>query len=245
MARPRRELDPVPSVGWEQFTGQVFRWNQGEHLSAIGPTGTGKTTALLELLSIRGEQSPSWHTAVLVTKPSDGTIDRLIRSGGWDRVNSWPPRWGQRQVILWPPWRSIRDNARQAAVFTDAFEAMFSAGSWCLFADELSYLVRELHLESWLRSFWQQGRSLNLTLAGATQRPAWVPLDVYSAPTHLFLWRTNDHNDLRRIAGVGGLSSDTIRAHVATLDAQRNEVLYLNSRTGQMVRTNPTRKVTA
>jgi len=248
MARPRREVEPVPSVDWETFTRSTFKWRQGEHLSAIGPTGTGKTTTVLELLHERAAQSPRWHTAVLVTKPADDTIDRLMRNsprGDWDRVSTWAPTWGSRQVVLWPRWRSVRDFERQRTVFVDAFESMFSSGSWCVFADELSYLVRELKLESWLRSFWQQGRSLNLTLAGATQRPAFVPLDLYSAATHLFLWRTNDHADLKRIGGVGGMASDTIREQVSTLSAETNEVLYLNSRTGMMVRTNPTRKVTA
>lgn len=247
MARPRREIEPPPRVSWDEFTGSLLsgpgRWRQGEHLSAIGPTGTGKTTAVLELLALRADASPKFHTAVLATKPKDSTLNALLRRS-WSKLDRWPPHQFDRRVVLWPKWRDPRDYARQRAVFTHAFESMFAAGSWAVFADELSYLSRELKLDDFLRSFWQQGRSLDLTLVGATQRPAWVPLDMYSQATHLLFWRTTDDQDLRRIGGVGGLSSDTIRQTVAGLDHNARELLYVNSRTGAMLRTVAERKVT-
>lgn len=224
--------------------GRWFQWRQGEHLSAIGPTGTGKTTAVLELLALRASSSARWHTCVLGTKPQDRTLQAILRQSEWHKLTRWPPAVNQRQVVLWPPWRDLRDHDRQREAFQEAFTKMFATGSWCVFADELSFLSRELKMDDWLRSFWQQGRSLNLTLAGATQRPAWVPLDAYTQATHLLFWRTNDDNDRKRIAGIGGLSSTTIRNAVATLDARSNELLYVNSRTGAMVRTHADRRVT-
>lgn len=222
----------LPRVSWDEFTRRLG-WRQGEHLSAIGPTGTGKTTAVLELLQARSARSPKWHTVVLATKPKDATLSALLRRPEWSKVTTWPPHDFDRSVILWPDWRDpITSNAHQRRVFQAAFSHIFAAGSWAVFADELSYLSRELRMDSWLRSFWQQGRSLKLTLVGATQRPAWVPLDVYSAPTHLMFWRTGDDADLRRISGIGGLPSKLIRSGVTSLDARANEFLYVNSRTG-------------
>lgn len=251
MPRPRPDPESIPRVTWDQFVHKMTgrrsptRWRQGEHLSGIGPTGTGKTTAILELLAARSASAPKWHTCVLATKPADDTLGRLLGKGDFTRVQQWPPHNFDRSVVLWPQWRDIRDFPRQRAVFSDAFQGMFGVGGWCIFADELSYLSRELKLDAWLRSFWQQGRSLNLTLVGATQRPAWVPLDLYSAPTHLMFWRTNDDQDLRRIGGIGGMASNLIRETVATLDHRSNELLYINSRTGEMLRTAADLKVTA
>lgn len=232
MARPDT-AEAAPVVAWSDLLDRLAsgpdRWRQGEHVSLIGPTGTGKTFAGLQLLELRD------YCTVLGTKPRDPTLDQLRRRR-WRVIEQWPPPALARRVVLWPRWRSPADTPAQRATIHQAFGEMFAAGGWCVFADELSYLSRELRLDGDLRHFWQQGRSMGLSLVGATQRPAWVPLDIYSAATHLFFWRTNDDNDLRRIGGVGWLSSAMIRRAVATLDHRSHQFLYLNSRTGLMVR---------
>lgn len=219
------ELEHVP---WEQFIASRFRWQQGEHVSLIGPTGTGKTTLGMSLLSHRA------YVAALGTKPKDENLDKL-RALGYRRTLSLPERGNPPRVLVWPTYRTAADRANQRLVLGSALGQAFRAGSWCLFADEVSYLSRRLRLDDALLDVWEQGRSNRVSLVAATQRPAWVPLALYSAASHLFLWRTNDGRDLARIGGLNGVDPAPIRAAVANLP--RFHALYVNVREGDMLTT--------
>jgi hypothetical protein len=80
-----------------------------------------------------------------------------------------------------------------------------------------------------------QGRALGLSLVAATQRPKFVPLEVYDQSTHLFFWRDNDENNLRRLAEINANNSRLLKFIIPNLE--RYQVLYVNTRTGDMART--------
>ncbi|GGZ64880.1 hypothetical protein GCM10010387_67450 [Streptomyces inusitatus] len=224
-------VDLTPQVDWEEFL-RRFRWAQGEHISFIGPTGSGKTTLARQLLHRRA------YVAALATKPRDKTMDGLIRNERFKRIRSWeerPPiigRNGQR-VVLWPEFRRPEDQLNQQYQLSIALREMFVAGGWCVFADELFYLCHTLKLTKLLETYWTQGRSLGLSLVGGTQRPAHVPLFAYDQATHLFFWRDNDETNLRRVSGLGGMSAKEIRAAVTRLP--EHHALYVNTRDGEMM----------
>lgn len=228
--------DLAPFVPWEELPA-LMDWRQGEHVSLIGPTGCGKTRLGLRLVEHRTATSAAWHSVAIGTKPKDSTLAQLVRrrESRWLKVTAWPPPPGARRVVLWPRWRSSRDDARQREVIAEAIEGMFSTGGWCLFADEVSYLARMLGLTRELEHVWQQGRSLGLSLVAATQRPAWVPRALYSEAAHVFLWRLSDDEDRRRVSGIGGAPSATVRSVIATLP--RYTALYVNARTGHLYTT--------
>lgn len=224
----------VPAMPWEQFLSYWRRsWRQGEHVSYIGPTGSGKTTLALSLLDVRS------YVVALATKPRDKTMDKLVRSTGWRKIASWedrPPIIGNGQrLVLWPSFRKPEDIHRQQYEIDRALRTIFTAGAWTIFADELFYLGKQLKLNPLLELIWTQGRSLDLSLVGGTQRPAHVPLLAYDQATHLFFWRDNDETNLRRIGGLGGLHSGAIRSTVAALP--KHVALYVNTRTGEMFTT--------
>lgn len=236
MSRP--EVD-VLQLAWGPFLDR-FDWRQGEHVSLIGPTGTGKTTVAVQLLHRRA------YVVGIGTKPRDSTFDYLARNG-YKRVKQLPPAGNPPRVIVWPRSTTLDRAAkkRQAAIIRDTLDAAYSAGSWCVFVDELSYLSRTLGLAPELTDLWQQGRSNFVSLIGCTQRPRWVPLDAYSGASHLFLWRTNDRQDIARLAGLNGADAAAVQAIVPQLG--RHELLYVNTRDGSMCITIapplPTRKV--
>lgn len=227
-------------VPWETFRHELFQWRQGEHVSLVGPTGYGKTTVALDLIEERA------FRVILATKPRDAVLQQLVASGEYQRIYSWPPpgpptvmhlgrpvptKWSR--VILWPKWKGAADTAKMGETFWQALAGIFAEGKWCVDVDELAYMVRRLGLSTDLQDFWQQGRSLGLSLVGATQRPAWVPLDLYSQADHLVLYKCTDETDLRRVQGLAGIDPQTIRRSLRSL--RKYEFVYVNKATEQVV----------
>ncbi|MFD7908343.1 hypothetical protein ACFV4G_39645 [Kitasatospora sp. NPDC059747] len=206
-------------------------------MTFVGPTGSGKTTLATQLLDRRQ------FVVALGTKPRDSSLDKLIRGKKYRRIREWPPpplagRKSQR-VVLWPLFRRPEDMANQQQQIDRALREMFTQGGWTVFADELFYLCHMLRLTKLLETYWTQGRSIGLSLVGGTQRPFHVPLFAYSQATHLFAWKINDERDLKRIGGLGGLSSKFIQETIMTLE--KHEVLYVNTRDGEVMRFFPGR----
>lgn len=215
----------VPVLSWSRFLGQ-FTWKQGEHVSLIGPTGQGKTT----LAAAISEQRR--YVVWVATKPKDEALDRLMAKG-YRRIQHWPPDMTMTRVIFWPTWKDRNDTARQREAIGAMLDETFRAGGWTVVVDELAYLAQVLRLDGRLRPYWWQGRSNHLSLVAATQRPAWVPLEMYSQATHLFLWGDRSGDNLKRLGELNYSHVDTVRRIVSSL--ARYDVLYVDTRTGEMV----------
>lgn len=203
-----------------------MRWQPGEHVSIIGPTGYGKTTIARALLDRRR------FVAVLATKPKDSTLSKMEQSKQYRKIDKWPPPLSPElmsKVLLWPKFQGSADIADQSQVIGEALMDMFAAGGWTIYVDELIYLVKMLGLKLDLELIWQQGRELKLSLVGCTQRPAWIPLELYSQATHLFMFRSTDERDLQRLGGIGGLDPATIRRTLRGL--RKYDFLYINTAT--------------
>lgn len=234
-ARSRTEspVREVPRVEWNEFVGNVFRWQQGEHVGLIGPTGSGKTTLLLSLLDYRS------YVVVVGTKPRDRVLAQLKRRG-YVRLKSWDSKLSPRTTprrLLWPDATDLESEPRQRAEIMRGLADIYRQGYWCVVVDELWYLIHHLKMERQVRTFLQQARALDISLVVATQRPAFVPLEVYDQSTHLFFWRDNDERNLSRISGISWLSANLVRGTVARLD--KYEVLYVNTRDGVLYKTTP------
>lgn len=223
------DFEPIPSVSFDEFM-QRLVWIQGEHMAMIGPTGQGKTNLAMQLLPLRQ------YTTVFATKPRDKTLDMFIEGFGYKKLTDWKPqyisdRWVEKypKRILWPNATSLRQSrVNQTKVFAPALSDLFGMGSWCIYFDELWWMSFILKFQEDTKIFLQQGRSMELSLVCATQRPAWVPLEIYDMSTHLFFWADNDRANLNRISGIGSFNSDAIRLRITTL--RKHEVLYINTR---------------
>lgn len=222
----------VPYLAWDEFLTK-FYWRQGEHVALIGPTGSGKTTLLLSLIDLRR------YVVVFGTKPKDRTLAQLTRRG-FKRIEEWSPRLSPQvypKRLLWPDATDINSEARQRREFVKAMQAIYNQGRWCIAIDELWYFIHHLKLEKAVKTYLQQARALDISLICATQRPAFVPLEVYDQSTHLFFWRDNDERNLMRISGISWLSAKLVRNTVAHL--KQYDVLYINTRDGALMVTTP------
>jgi hypothetical protein len=221
----------APRIPWIEFISEHFQWERGEHVGLIGPTGQGKTTLIFNLYPMHP------FSIAFGTKPRDENMDAFVNSG-FARLEHWEslPALNVPRRVIWPqPQKLSLLVPHQRQVFTDAFEAVYSEGYWDLIIDEGYYLDEVLKLGAFLRLFYTQARSMMISLLMATQRPAWVPVEVYDQSTHLFFWRDNDARNLARLREVSVIHSEAIREIVPNLE--RHQVLYLNTRTGFMCRT--------
>ncbi len=229
----------APRRPWHRFITHDFQPKPGEHVAIIGPTGQGKTVLQNNIL-------PHFQfVAVLATKPQDDSMESLIKRGGYIKLERWrnlnPIDFPRR--VVWPNAKTLGAVPHQREVFSDALERIFREGGqplqrpvgWAVAIDELWYIINVLGLDMQIKVFLLQSRSLGHSLIVATQRPVSVPLEVYDQSTHLFFFRDNDYRNLQRLSEINVANRQLVQHTVASLE--RHQVLYINTRTGRMVRT--------
>lgn len=221
-------------VPWGEFVPRM-RWDIGEHVALVGPTGAGKTNLAFWLLPQRQ------YVTILATKPEDPSLTAFGKTHGFKRFDTWQsvsPRRVPRRII-WPRERHLRKMVTaQHAAFVPTMDSIFMMGKWTLYVDELWWLCVQLKMVQDVKVMLQQARSLKISFVAATQRPAWVPLEVYDQSSHLFFWRDNDETNLKRLSGISYVNAREVRQIIATLP--KYHVLYINTRDeGKMMVTRP------
>lgn len=229
--------DVAPVKEWEEFlsefseAGGDFLWRQGEHVTIIGNTSSGKTTLARAILPIRR------YVVCFGTKPQSESLQRFV-SDGYERMSVWPDKADPRKSpkrMLWPRIATRFDRKKLAGIIDHAFDRIFYyERSWAVYIDELPELVENLGLGEWIKLFLRQGRELNISVITAMQRPKFVPLDVYTNSTHLFLFQEKDASNLERLSAISAV--DAILVYSIITDLEPHQFLYINSRTGQMAR---------
>lgn len=217
----------------EHFLTRRWRYAAGEHVSLLGPTQSGKTTLAYQLAE--RSSSPTLPAVVLVMKPRDKTVTSWNKRLGYMRVRGWPPPpwdgrlWRARPAgyTLWPrhSFDFDRDNMTMSEEFHRAILDSYKKGDRILFADEVWGLVHELGLRKDLESVWSRGASMGCGLWAATQRPSHVPLHMYSQAHHLFASHDPDKRSRDRLAEIGGVDPDLVKAVV--LGLRKYQWLYI------------------
>ena len=227
----------IPILTWDQFR-TLMDWQQGEHVGIIGPTGQGKSTLALALLHDRD------YVCMFATKPRDSTLDRFAAEYDYRVLKQWngrmrtdPGRFtrGYPRRVLWPLAQDLHSATHQRSVFESALSSIYREGGWTVYFDELWIMCRTLRLDHEFKTYLMQSRSNEISVVASSQRPAWIPVEVYDQSTHLLFCRDNDRTNLERISGVGYLDSRRIREIVPRLE--RYQFLYINTRNGAMCRT--------
>lgn len=221
-----------PFVRWQNFL-EVFEWEQGQHITLVGRTKSGKTSLVRRLLPIRD------YTVVLATKRKDSSLYDPLRREGFRLQEDLDLDWKKTPKIIFRPRMRTPNRAgleEQKEGFEQALIEIFNVGNWCVYADEVRYLTDNLKLAGVFDVLWLQGRSLGISLVVSTQRPVSIPLLAFDQADHIFCWRQTLKDDIDRISEFSGIYGSTVKYALPRLP--EHEALYINPVTGQLLRTN-------
>lgn len=219
----------VQLVDRENFLMRRWRYNDGEHVTFLGPTQSGKTTFAFQCLACSA--NPRRQAVVLVMKPhrkastretGDKTIVRWQKALGYRLVRGWPPAVRDRKTagyVLWPKhtFDPARDDEILYREFRKALLDNYKRGDSIVFGDEVIGLATELKLTRELRTIWMRGASMGTGLWTATQRPREIPLYAYSQAEHVFMAYTPDEADRERYSEIGGVDPKIVKHITARL----------------------------
>jgi hypothetical protein len=215
----------------ENGAGEDLGWRQGDHLTAVGRTRSGKTTLIRELLPRRD------FVVMLATKAED-PLYKKFEADGFEMTDHFDPTniEGPRKVIFKPGLRgtSKADQVDQREAFREVLSDIYRTGGWTVFADEVRYLSDNLGLRADLEVLWLQGATLGITMVVATQRPVSIPILAFDA-NHLFFFKTGDQKDIVTMTEYTGINSDLARVTIPRLP--KHEVLYIDTVTDESART--------
>jgi hypothetical protein len=186
-----------PSVAYPQCL-------EGER--ACPPEDVGGVTGYAEYLEAIADPSHERHQEMLDWKgPFNPDV---FKRDGFSLTRVWPvdPRI-KRNVLFWPKIERTSDIALQADAIAKCLQSVYRTGGWCLYFDEVRYITDTLGLQRPLEVIWLQGRALKLSVLAGTQRPAWIPREAYSEASHLFLWRSTNRYDLKRLEDASNVDT--------------------------------------
>lgn len=201
-----------------------MKWEQGQHLTLIGATGTGKSTLAREILRLRR------YVLVLLSKP-----DPLV----------WPLTWKQVQkassidLEIGTHWRLRPTYEDQAEQFYRAFNLAWESGGWTIYIDELLYIT-DLKLDKMVRKLLTQGRSMGITVVCGIQRPVSVPRFALSEPLHIMAARMGDQRDVKVVGEIVGdqyvQATEQLRPYqFAWINKSSQQITLLNKNNVQSV----------
>lgn len=223
----------------DEFIARRWRYRPGEHVTTIGPTGSGKTVLNYQLLD--STASVKMPAVMLVKKTRDREVTTRSKAMGYRTVPSWPPPfsiWKPNDPPGWVVWPKTNfnhgvqyDRARKAFIFRKTIMATYRGGGIfkrrprILVVDDAFGLSEILDLREELIEMWTEARSMDAGMWAAFQKPSHVPLWAYSQAEHLFLFNDPDKRSRERFAEIGGVDPYTVRDTVYALDD--HQALYI------------------
>ena len=165
-----------------------FEWKQGEHMTILGRTGSGKTTLASTLLRAK-------PYVLSVRTKSDRheslpgrTVSTSKKWEGFDTNAHTTSR-----TILTPNYVQFQQRAEIAR----ALRRIWEEGGWTLYLDELFYLDDRLKLGSQIDSLLTGGRGKGITVVCGMQRPVRATRFAMTQSTHLISF-AQERRDVRQ-----------------------------------------------
>ena len=224
-------MDIIP---WNKARGYIkATWKQSQHFATMGQNGSGKSFLTTELVQIRYERKA--YIAVFNTKPKDKTLEIYTKKYRFKEISNVRKHNFERPpkgIVIKPVSQDLVDlKTFQREVFQDTLNRLWKVGNWTVVMDELRYLTQFLGLTEMVQVFYTQARSSDITIIGGTQRPRFVPLEMYSESKHFAMFRNTEKADSTRLSEITShIDKDIILNTLRTL--QLYQFLYVNSESG-------------
>jgi energy-coupling factor transporter ATP-binding protein EcfA2 len=234
-------LRSVPRVPWSTLRAELVRdWQAGQHVTVIGPTGSGKTHLALTLAEM------CRYILVLAAKRQDPLVHELETKGYLVTGDLGGILWthpdhetGRREplrpkVVFWPrfPERmGVRQRlAEQADAMRKAIDWADKTGGWAVVIDETMWMADRLGLGKELDSLWFQGRTQGLSVIACAQRPSRVPRLAFSQADYLFIAKFADKRDIETLRDISSsIPKELIEGAIQTLSKDRHEFLFVDT----------------
>lgn len=211
----------VEALTWKQFIPWFKqRWNPGEHMALVAPTGSGKTVFVRDILAMRK------YVAALDPKGGDSSLTRLL-DVGFERT-SWPPnREIRKQIEEGKPARlligsnvkAIDDLVKLRGEVQLVLRDAFNEGGWTVYIDELQIVAdkRLMALGASVERNLIAARDRGVSMVMSFQRPANVPRSASEMSTWFLVMYTRDRDTVDRLAEMAGRPPAEIRGMVKGL----------------------------
>lgn len=220
------ELGPEFMRAWGRPGGKF----DPEHLTVYGKSGSGKSYFVGYILKERARSRGS-HVVIVATKRTDKTLSAL----GWPVINTWPPGYGENQVIFWAKAKGISAEHRlpQRKKVAGLMDSLWVPNSnVVVYWDELPYIEMMLGLKPQIENYYREGRALGITNVAGMQRPSGVTRLSHSEAGWTVAFCPKDADDRDRVAEVLG---DRARLSLVLdgLDRRKHEFVMRHDLSGE------------
>lgn len=221
--------------------GTVFRWREGEHITTVGPTGSGKT--LLNRMLLRRaplKERRGQFVVVLGIKNRDAELYGPYQREGYElerRFDAYPPEDAESRHVIFAPLseKPGREGLQERGKkFRGALHDVEQAGGWTVYADDLGFMAEDMGLRPEFAILWKVARSEGVELVGSATDPVGIPVAAYGNASHLFLFKNPDDYRAKRKAEFAGVNREIARETILTLPP--HEFLYIRKSDGYMAR---------
>lgn len=236
-----RSLTTIEVIPRQEFIDE-WDYQDGQHVTMLGPTQRGKTTLAIQLLG--KSATPDRKAVLLAGKPPgrDKVMGEAAKNLNLRVVEEWPPlpsyKDRKRNGFVLRPKQGLRDldedreNVRSN--FRRALMSNYASKKPVItVVDEAHHVQNDLKLKNEYEAPLMRGAPVNSEWS-LIQRGRWMSYLCYDAPEHVFIFYDPDISNQRRYSEIGGVDPEFIRHVVKNLKTYRtpngmtvSECLYI------------------